>query len=67
MHAVPQLIRLTLPHHRRPEVGVEPVLLLPALLPSSGEGNHDLAVFKWQVNLGPFPLSPAFWASEPAL
>lgn len=28
------------------------------LLPSSREGDHVLAVFKWQVDLGPFALSP---------
>lgn len=28
------------------------------LLPSSGEGDYILAVFKWQVNSGPYALSP---------
>lgn len=63
-----QLIRLTLPHHIRPEVGCVDCVTPPHyLLPSSGEGGLVLAVFKWQVNPGPCTLSPAFWAHEPAL
>lgn len=67
MHAVQQA-RTASP--RAPSSGgVEPVLLLPATSYPVVERVTVfwLYVFKWQVNSGPYALSPAFWASEPAL